>query len=206
MRLIALAFLLIIPRVSVAQADSGTVQVTYQVLKGTSVSASFDETRPAGAFPLVPKGRPVQPGRKVATPLRLQGCAHNTRRGIYNVEFNTALGPEGLTVGGPTSVLLSLQVGGYPWDRSVRYTGAATYPQDFILGPTKTAKSWQFRAAGKRMFDQLVRPNTGGATVTINRDERSGAFSLGPYTDPKGQAWTVRGTFVCTRLMTPRGL
>lgn len=206
MRLIVLMILLVVPGLAIAQADSGTVQITYQLLKGSSVSASFDETKPAGAFPLVPRGRPVQPGRKVATPLRLQGCARNTRRGTYNVEFDAGLGPDGLTTGGPTSALLSLQVGGYPWDRSVRYAGAATYPQDFVLGPTKTAKSWMFRAAGKRMWDQIVRTRTGGATVTINSDERSGSFLLGPYADSKGQAWTVRGTFVCSRLMTPRGL
>lgn len=206
MRQIACAIVLLLPVLAHAQADSGTVRVTYDVLKGATRSASFDTTLQAGAFPYVPIGRPATPERRVATPLRLQGCARNARRGTYTVEFNTAMSPAGLAIGGPTSAILSLQVGGYPWDRSVQYAGAATYPQDFILGPRKTAKAWQFRQAGKRMFDQVVNPLTGGASVTINADERSGSFVLGPYPDVKREMLTVRGTFTCSRLMVPKGL
>ena len=206
MRQIACVIVLLVPVLAHAQADSGTVRVTYEVMKGGTRSAAFDTTLQAGFFPYVPIGRPDIRGSRVARPLRLQGCARNARRGTYNIEFNTAMSPAGLAIGGPTSAILSLQVGGYPWDRSVRYAGAATYPQDFILGPRKTAKAWQFRQAGQRMFDQVVNPIAGGASVTINADERSGSFVLGPYPNVKREMLTVRGTFTCSRLMVPKGL
>jgi hypothetical protein len=63
------------------------------------------------------------------------------------------------------------------------------------------AVAWAFRPQGKRMWNQTIRTDVGAASVTINADARSGSFILGPYSDPKGQAWTVRGTFECTRLM-----
>ena len=63
------------------------------------------------------------------------------------------------------------------------------------------AKVWQFRPTGKRMWDQTVLTDPGSASVTINANEISGSFVIGPYNDPKGQAWTVRGTFECSRLM-----
>lgn len=206
MRRIAVMLFLLAPSVAAAQADSGTVRITYELLKGDVRTAAYDQTLPAGMFPYVPVGTRPTPGRKVPRPLRLQGCAQNAKRGTYNVEFFAALGPEGFTVGGPTRTIVSLQIGGYPWNRSERYRGAGTYPQDFILSPKQTAKSWQFRPEGKQMWDQIMKISTGGAAVTVNADERSGTFVLGPYTDTRKQSWTARGTFTCSRLMVPKGL
>ena len=71
-----------------------------------------------------------------------------------------------------------------------------TYPQSWVLGPNQVAKSWIFRQKGKRMWDQLVLSNSGSMSVTINRDQRSGTFVLGPYLDnAKRERWTVRGTY-----------
>lgn len=193
--------LFLLPQLAGAQSDSGTVRVAYDLLQGATVKESFNESKVAGFFPLVYQGRPAVRGRKVATPLRLQGCARNAARGTYTVEFNASFGPEGLPTSGKPGAWLSLQVGGYPWDRSARYTGAATYPQHWVLGPRRVAKVWEFRPTGKRMWDQTVLTDPGSASVTINANEISGSFVIGPYNDPKGQAWTVRGTFECSRLM-----
>jgi len=86
------------------------------------------------------------------------------------------------------------------YDRS---RGAGTYPQHFALGPKKTAKTWLFRpdGKGKRMWDQTINTEGGAASVTINADERSGSFTIGPYTDRTRKRWTVRGTFACSRVM-----
>lgn len=205
MRRSLLLALFLLPQLVGAQSDSGTVRVAYDLLQGATVKESFNESKVAGFFPLVYEGRPAVRGRKVATPLRLQGCARNAARGTYNVEFNASFGPEGMPAGGKAGgkagASLSLQVGGYPWDRSARYTGAATYPQHWALGPRHIAKVWQFRPAGKRMWDQIVRTDPGSASITVNANEISGSFVIGPYSDRKGQAWTVRGTFECSRLM-----
>lgn len=191
---------------SMARGSPGTVRVTYEVLKGAAVTATFDVTKEAGFFPFVYKGRAAMPGRKVATPMHQQGCARNAARGTYTVEFDASFGPEGLPTSGPLDAQLSLQIGEFPWDRTGRYAGAGTYPQHWNLGPKKVAKSWQFREKGKRMWDQVVNTNPGAASVTINSDERSGVFVIGPYRDRKGQEWTVRGTFTCSQLMTAPGL
>jgi len=201
MRLFGVVLLVLSPVVSHAQADSGTVRVTYELVKGDRVSASYELSRSAGGFPLVAPSRTAQPGRKVAKPMRLVGCNQNTRRGTYTVEFDATIGPDGPKSGGAPGAQLTLQVGGYPWDRSVRYAGPRTYPQHFPLGPKKVAVAWAFRPQGKRMWNQTIRTDVGAASVTINADARSGSFILGPYSDPKGQAWTVRGTFECSRLM-----
>ena len=206
MRPFGFVLLVLLPSVSQGQADSGTVRVTYELVKGDRVSATYDQSRTAGSFPLVATSRSappraLPPGRTVARPMRLVGCNRNTRRGTYTVEFDATIGPDGPKVSGPPGAQLTLQVGGYPWDRSVRYAGAGTYPQHFTLGPKKTAKAWLFRPEGKRMWDQSIRTAVGAASVTVNPDERSGSFIIGPYSDPKGQPWTVRGTFVCSRLM-----
>lgn len=193
--------LLLLPSVSQAQADSGTVRITYALVAGDRVTASYDQSRSAGGFPLAAPSRRVQPGRTVAKPMRLVGCNRNTRRGTYTVEFDATIGPDGPKIGGAPGAQLTLQVGGYPWDRSIRYTGAGTYPQHFPQGPKKMAKAWLFRPQGKRMWDQSIRTAVGAASVTVNPDERSGSFLIGPYLDPKGQPWTVRGTFACSRLM-----
>lgn len=201
-RALLLATLCLLPRLALAQRDSGTVRVTYEMLKGAVVSATFDESRTAGFFPFVYQGRTARPGRRVAVPMRPQGCARNERLGTYTVNFDAAFGPEGLPTSGPPNTQLSLQVGGYPWDRTARYAGPDTYPQSWVLGPNQVAKSWIFRQKGKRMWDQLVLSNSGSASVTINRDQRSGTFVLGPYLDnAKRERWTVRGTFACSRVM-----
>jgi hypothetical protein len=187
---------------ALAQNAAATIRLTYEVLKGDVVTANFDQTKEAGFFPLIYKGQSAIAGRKVATPMRLQGCARHETRGTYNVEFNDGFGPEGLPAKGSPDAQVSLQIGGYPWDRSVRYGGAGTYAQHWNLGPKKVAKSWQFRQKGKPMWDQIVHTNPGAASVTVNRDERSGTFLIGPYSDKKGQPWTVRGTFSCSQLMT----
>jgi len=205
MRPAFLLALFLLPHLARAQSDSGSVRVTYELLQGMTVKGSAAESMVAGFFPLRYKGIAPVPGRKVAVPVRLQGCARNRARGTYTVEVNASFGPEGLSAGGAKGAQLSLQVGGYSWDRGIRYTGARTYSQHWVRGPRQVAKAWQFRPKGQRMWDQFVRTDSGSASVTINADERSGSFLIGPYHDAKGLPWTVRGTFECSRLMQARG-
>jgi len=107
MRPLVLLLLALVPSVTQAQVDSGTVRITYELVAGNRVSGSYDQLRSAGSFPLVAPPRTVQPGRRVATPLRLIGCFRNNRRGLYNVDFDATLGVDGQLIGA-AGVLLSL--------------------------------------------------------------------------------------------------
>jgi len=205
MRPFGFILFVLLPSVTRAQTDSGTIKLTYEILAGGRVSSSYQLSRSAGGFPLLAPSQSVQRGRRVAAPVRLVGCMQNKRIGTYTLGFDATIGPDGPNFGNP-GVSLSLQVGGYPWDRSVRYAGAGTYPQHFPLGPKTEAKSWLFRpdGKGKRMWDQTINTAGGAASVTINPDERSGSFIIGPYTDRTRKSWTVRGTFECSRVMATR--
>ena len=97
MRPFGFVLLVLLPSVSQGQADSGTVRVTYELVKGDRVSATYDQSRSAGGFPLVATSRAappraLPPGRTVARPMRLVGCNRNTRRGTYTVEFDATIG------------------------------------------------------------------------------------------------------------------
>jgi len=205
MRVFAAVLLLLVPHTARAQADSGTIKLTYEILAGDRVSSTYQLSRSAGGFPALAPAQMALRGRKVAAPMRLVGCLLNKRIGTYTLAFDATIGPDGPNFSNP-GASLSLQVGNYPWDRTVRYAGAGTYTQHFPLGPKTEAKSWLFRPDGKRkrMWDQTINTAGGAASVTINPNERSGSFIIGPYMDRNRKPWTVRGTFECSRVLASR--
>ncbi len=180
--------------------DTGWVRVTYTVTTPGQPSRTVSDSARSGIFPVAFGGG--RPARDAI--VRPQGCVVNRGQQRWDLHFNRSFGPRGMDPTGAAVTLLELNVGGQAQAPQVRYAGPGTFPLQWSLGERRVAMAWQFRPTGGRMWTNTVvaEDPAGSAEVTINPDERSGSFRLGPFPAAEGDAQvTVTGTFRCDMLM-----
>ena len=192
-------------------ADSGWVRLAYTITTdaGATLATVNDSVRTGRwAWERTREGRVPQgaDGAPIRVPVRRlwesSGCKVGKRQAHYLFTFRRPPAISGRADTPPQ--WLTLQVGNHPAKRDESYGGPGTYELEWPPATERgrPRRAWDFRANSKEAAWRESASATAAsrARVTVNTDQRSGSFSLGPYRDRAGRQVTLAGTFSCDLL------